>query len=128
MIPNGGDRVHDLILRSLRHREALWGLLLASYRVELTTLLSRAAKSGFEPGDNDTVLELAEHIAAAARSAGLSAIRGDALSLRACASAAQGGGEREEGKVLVAGLKLIDRILDAAREREAAKEPAPLLS
>jgi hypothetical protein len=124
------ERMHDLILRSFRHREALFGLLLAAYRVELTGLLSRAAKTGFEDGDTDTVIELADHIAAAAKLADLSAIRGDALSLRACANAAMGGGEREEGKVLVAGLKLIDRILDTAKERETASKtkPAPLLS
>jgi hypothetical protein len=124
---DGGEPMHDLILRSFRHREALWTLLLAAYRVELTSLLSRAAKTGFEEGDTDNVIELAEQIASAAKAVELSAIRSDALSLRAYASAAQQGGEREEGKVLVQGLKLIDRILDTARERDAASKPTALV-
>ena len=117
--------LHDLILRSFRQRQALWGLVLATYRVELTGLLSRAAKTGFEFGDANTVIDLAEQIASAARAADLSTIRKDALSLRAFASAAQDGGEQEEGKVLLAGLRLIDRILDEAKERAKAAEPAP---
>jgi hypothetical protein len=124
----GGPELHELILRSFRHREALWGLVLAAYRVELTGLLSRAAKSGFEDGDTDVVIDLAEQIASAARAADLSTVRTDAISLRAYAAAAQTGGEQEEGKVLLAGLKLIDRILDVAKSREGtAPASAPRL-
>lgn len=116
--------LHELILRSFRQREALWSLVLATYRVELTGLLSRAAKTGFEFGDANTVIDLAEQIASVARAADLSTIRKDALSLRTFASAAQDGGEQEEGKVLLAGLRLIDRILDEAKERAKAAEPS----
>jgi len=123
---HGEPDLHELILRSFRHREALWGLVLAAYRVELTGLLSRAAKSGFEEGDTEFVIDLAEQIASAARAAELSTVRTDAISLRAYASAASGGGEQEEGKVLLAGLKLIDRILDTAKAREKTREtPTP---
>jgi len=113
--------LHELILRSFRQREALWGLVLATYRVELTGLLDRAARDGFEEGDADGVIDLAELIAAAARAAELASIRADALSLRAFATAAVDGGEHEEGKVLLAGLRLIERILHVARERAAAE-------
>ncbi len=125
-----GLELHDLILRSLRHREALWRLVLATYRVELTVLLSRAARSGFEFGDANVVIDLADQIAEAAHAVDLSAVRKDAVSLRAFASAAQDGGEDEENKVLIAGLRLIDRIIDVAKVRAAASEPAapPLLN
>lgn len=120
---HGGPGLHELILRSFREREELFGLVLAAYRVELTGLLSRAARSGFEEGDTELVMDLADRIAQAARIADLAPIRTDAISLGAYASAAEGGGEDEEGKVLLAGLKLIDRILDTAKEREVAAEP-----
>ncbi|MDI3283652.1 hypothetical protein [Polyangium sp. 15x6] len=122
--PDDALPLHDLILRSFRQRDALFHLVLATYRVELTGVLSRAAKTGFEIGDANTVIDLADLIAAAARAMDLTAIRKDALSLRTFASAAQDGGEQEEGKVLLAGLRLIDRILDEAKERAKAAEPS----
>lgn len=121
----GGPGLHELILRSFRERAELFGLVLAAYRVELTGVLSRAARTGFEEGDTDLVIDLADRIAQAARIADLASIRSDAISLGAYASAALDGGEDEEGKVLLAGLKLIDRILDTAKAREGSTDPKP---
>jgi hypothetical protein len=118
-----GERWLDLIPRSFRHQEALWSLVLAAYRVELTGLLSRAARSGFEDGDTDDVIDLSDRIASAADAVKLDVLRTDALTLRASAAAAKvGGSEREEGRVLVLGLKVIDRILEADRGREKSAQ------
>ena len=109
-------RILDLILRSLRERRALCEVVLATYRVELTRTLNRMAGTGTEPGDLDHVYDLSERIAAAADAVGLESIHDDAVALRACTARAveQGGGKRVEGALLVAGLKVIDRILDTA--------------
>jgi len=105
----------DLILRSLSHRRALCGVVLATYRVELTTLLNRVAGTGAQPGDLDRVHDLAERIAATAEAAGLAAVHGDAVALGACTRAAsRRRSKKTEGAMLVAGLKVIDRILDTA--------------
>jgi len=120
------QRLHELVLRSFRERRALLKLVLAAYRVELTGLLNRAAKTGFEERDCEVVMDLAEQIAGAARAAELGNVRADAMSLRAYAkTAAETRGEQEEGKVLLAGLKLIERILEAAKPIEGAGQEAP---
>lgn len=113
------DGLHELILRSLRDRQALWMLVLATYRVELTMLLDRADKSGFDQSKMDTLIDIASRIAHVAAEAEMSSIRADALTLRNYATNEQSG-ESSERRVLLAGLKLIERILDTERARRDA--------
>jgi hypothetical protein len=117
----GDSHLLDLILRSFRDRQALCGLALAVYRVELTGMLSRMAGSRFTQGDLDTVHDLATQIAATAGAAELGAVEHDALALQTRAVAAQMGGEGAEGRMLQAGLQVIDRILETSRASSAAR-------
>ncbi len=111
------DGLHRLITRALTHRRALWALVLATYRVELTHVLDHAAKSGFGPDDKALVVDVANRIAAVALEIELVPIRSDALSLRNYA-ATEPDGDVGERRVLLAGIKLIDRILDTERARQ----------
>ncbi len=119
--PKRSDELLELIPRSFREREALYGLILAAYRVELTAALHGAA--GRTGGDEDALLvyDVAGRIADAAGDARLSLIRGEALALREAAGEAHAGSARARETMLTAGLKLVDRILDAARAREKAR-------
>ena len=112
----------DVIQSSLRHRAALCELVLAVYRVELTSTLRRMAGSGVEEGDVDHVHALAESIAVAATAAAMPLVEEGALRLKRRAIAAHGGGKREEGAMFAAGLEVIDRILDTAKAA-LAKRP-----
>jgi len=118
----------DLIRRSFRDREALCGLALAVYRVELTGMLSRMAGNRFTPGDLDTVHELAIQIADTAGAAELAQVQHDAMTLRSRALAAQTGAEGAVGPMLQAGLQVIDRILETTRTRNAARSGEPTLN
>lgn len=116
-----GDGLHLLIARSLTQRSTLWALVLATYRVELTRVLDHAAKRGFTPEDRVFVIDTANRMAAVARAVDLEGIRLDALSLR---NSATNESETEAGerRVLLAGIKLIDRILDTERARRNAEK------
>jgi hypothetical protein len=151
------DRLLELILFSLRDRGALCALILAAYRVELTSLLDRVS-AGSIGGDGDLdevtcveegeargtaagapasgrrraaprireedaflIYDLAGRIAEAAGAARLSIIRRDALALRERAAEVHAGGERAEREMLAAGIRVIDRILDASRLHSAPR-------
>lgn len=114
------DDLHELITRSIVHRRALWTLVLSTYRVELTHVLDHAAKLGFAPDDRLFVMDVATRIAVAAREVELPAIRSDALSLRTYAES-EPETEMGERRVLLAGINLIDRILDTERARRNAQ-------
>lgn len=116
-----GDGLHELIARSLRHRQALWALVLSTYRVELTQLLDHAARNDFAPVDRDLVIDVASRIAVVALEADLHPVRSDAISLRDYADA-EPVSENGERRVMLAGLKLIDRILDIERARQNAEQ------
>ncbi|WP_437756768.1 hypothetical protein [Sorangium sp. So ce1389] len=153
------DRLLELILFSLRDRGALCALVLATYRVELTSLLDRVSSGSVGEDDDDRevaayvrkeraagsparargrraapriseedaflVYDLAGCIAEAAAAARLPVVRRDALTLRERAAEVHAGGERAERDMLAAGLRVIDRILDAARAQPAPRiEPA----
>ncbi|WP_438027041.1 hypothetical protein [Sorangium sp. So ce233] len=156
------DRLLELILFSLRDRGALCALVLATYRVELTSLLDRVSSGSIGDGDDEReiaalvredgaggsparvgarrgrraepriseedaflVYDLAGCIAEAAAAARLPVVRRDALTLREKAAEVHAGGERAERDMLAAGLRVIDRILDAARAQPAPRsEPA----
>jgi hypothetical protein len=115
------DGLLDLILLSLRDRGALCALVLAAYRIELTSLLDRLSTASVGEEDAFLVYDLAARIAEAAGAARLTVIRRDALSLREKAAEAHAGGERAEREMLAAGLRVIDRILEAARAHHAAR-------
>lgn len=114
------DDLHRLITRSLTQRRALWALVLSMYRAELTHMLDHAAKHGFGPNDRALVIDAANRIADAALAIELVAIRADALTLRNHATT-EPNGEMGERRVLLAGIKLIDRILDTERARKNAE-------
>lgn len=121
-----GDGLHELITRTLVHQRALWALVLSIYRAELTQVLDDAAKHGFDRNDRSLVIDVASRIAAAAFEIELMAIRADALALRNHA-ATEPDGEAGERRVFLAGIKLIDRMLDTERARkkdEPSGEPA----
>ncbi|WP_437781518.1 hypothetical protein [Sorangium sp. So ce1097] len=153
------DRLLELILFSLRDRGALCALVLATYRVELTSLLDRISSGSVGDEDDEErggagyvrqdgaggsaarrggraepriseedaflIYDLAGCIAEAAAAARLPVVRRDALALREKAAEVHAGGERAERDMLAAGLRVIDRILDAARARPAPQsEPA----
>ena len=153
------DRLLELILFSLRDRGALCALVLATYRVELTSLLDRVSSGSVGEDDDEReveayvrkeraagspargrgrraapriseedaflVYDLAGCIAEAAAAARLPVVRRDALTLRERAAEVHAGGERAERDMLAAGLRVIDRILDAARAQPAPRsEPA----
>ncbi|XXT20750.1 hypothetical protein WME94_04170 [Sorangium sp. So ce429] len=151
------DRLLELILFSLRDRGALCALVLATYRVELTSLLDRVSSGSVGEEDDEReveayvrkeraagspargrraaprvseedaflVYDLAGCIAEAAAAARLPVVRRDALTLRERAAEVHAGGERAERDMLAAGLRVIDRILDAARAQPAPRsEPA----
>jgi hypothetical protein len=103
-----------LLLQSPRDRRALCEVVLATYRVELTTALSRIA--GADGGEDDLQLvhDLASRIANTAESVQLRAVQNDAVTLQVRAAAAQDGGHDEQGAMLLAGLRVIDGILAAA--------------
>ena len=117
--PKRVDDLLELIPRSFREREALYSLILAAYRVELTAALHGVA--GRRATEEETLLiyDLAGRIADAAGDARLSLIRSEALALKDVASEAHEGSKRAAEQMLVGGLKLIDRILDAARAQRA---------
>lgn len=121
----GDTRLINRIFFSAAQRRALCQLVLATYRVELTRQLSRMASQGFVEGDLEMVEELAGLIATTALAAVATPISHGAAELQSRVGAAREGGKRAEGAVLVAGLKLIDRILEhppgaAARQPGAA--------
>lgn len=157
------DRLLELILFSLRDRGALCALVLATYRVELTSLLDRISSGSLGDEDDEErggagyvrrdgaggsparggarrgrraepriseedaflIYDLAGCIAEAAAAARLPVVRRDALALREKAAEVHAGGERAERDMLAAGLRVIDRILDAARAQPAPpSEPA----
>lgn len=114
------DGIAQLILRSFGQRRALWNLVLATYRVELTEMLSRMAREGLARGDADEVESIADRIAEAGRAAQIPVVRREAMRLRERAAGAREGGKREEGEMLKAGLRVIDRILDSTPPSRAA--------
>jgi hypothetical protein len=122
LFEDDSDGLHQLIGRSLTQRRALWALVLSMYRAELTQVLDHAAKHGFGPDDRALVIDAASRIATAAREIELSTIRSDALALRNHA-ATEPDGETGERRVLLAGIRLIDRILDTERARKNAERP-----
>jgi hypothetical protein len=95
--------------------------VLATYRVELTQLLDHAAKNGFGPDDRALVIDLAIRIASVADEVELAAMHAEALSLRNHA-ANEPEGEVGERHVLVAGLRLIERVLETERVRQMEEE------
>ena len=101
------------LFQSLRERRAVCDIMLATYRVELTAALSRIAADP-EDADLETVHELASRIASAAETVELRTVQNDAVTLQVRAAAAQDGGRDEQGAMLLAGLRVIDRILSAA--------------
>lgn len=119
-LEDDSDDLHQLIARSLTQRRALWALVLSMHRAELTQVLDHAAKHGFGPDDRALVIDAASRIAAAALEIELVAIRSDALALRNHATT-EPEGEIGERRVLLAGIKLIDRILDTERARKNAE-------
>jgi hypothetical protein len=116
-----------MILRSLSHRDAVCELVLATYRVELTSTLSRVADGDTEDDDFDRVDRLASLIVVTASAAELGLVRSDALLLRSRTAAAQAGGKNAESAMLIAGLKVIDRILDSAKVHRGKGAPRPAM-
>lgn len=116
------DGLHELIGRSLLHRRALWALVLSIHRAELTQALDDAAKRGFCAEDRTLISDVAGRIAVVALEMELGSIRSDALALRNLAET-EPEGELAERRVLLAGIKLIDRILDTERARKNAEQP-----
>jgi hypothetical protein len=110
----------DRIFFSPRQRRTFGEVVLATYRVELTRTLSQLASRGIEEGDAELVHELAARIEATAGAVRFDAVVLAAATLRERAAAATPGAKREEGAMLVAGLKLIDRILESTRRDEVA--------
>ncbi|WP_433933257.1 hypothetical protein AB3662_03330 [Sorangium cellulosum] len=85
----------------------------------------RRAEPRISEEDAFLVYDLAGCIAEAAAAARLPVVRRDALTLREKAAEVHAGGERAERDMLAAGLRVIDRILDAARAQPAPRnEPA----
>lgn len=116
------DELLDLVLFSLRDRRALCTLVLAAYRIELTSLLHRMADGGVDEEDAFLVYDLATRIAEAADAARIGVVWREALALQERAAQAHGGGERAEGAMLAAGLNVVERILDAAKVH--SREPS----
>ena len=114
------DGLHELIKCTLSNRRALWALVLSTYRVELTQVLDRGAKYGFLSEDRAQVIHLASRIAAAAREIDLDNMRHDALLLRNSATT-EPETDAGERRVLLAGVRLIDCILDTERARRNAE-------
>ena len=110
----GDSLKRTLMLQSPRARRALCGVVLATYRVELTALLSRMASGGVAAGDAAVVHDLARRIANTAGTVHLRSVEHEATTLQRRASAAQRGGGKAEGAMLVAGLRVVDHILAAA--------------
>lgn len=119
-----GDETLQMIARAFRHHHAVCEIVLAVQRVELTSILSRIAGAGPELGDTELVSEVALRISEVARAADLDAIRKDALRLRDLAERTDTTQRRAEGPMLVAGLRLIDHILDASGGRAPARRDA----
>ncbi|AUX39431.1 hypothetical protein SOCE26_008220 [Sorangium cellulosum] len=93
-------------------------------RARAGALLERAEPRISEE-DAFLVYDLAGRIAEAAAAGRLPVVRRDALTLREKAAEVHAGGERAERDMLTAGLRVIDRILDAARAQPAPRsEPA----
>ena len=85
----------------------------------------RSAEPRISEEDAFLVYDLAGCIAEAAAAARLPVIRRDAITLREKAADVHAGGENAERDMLAAGLRVIDRILDAARAQPAPRnEPA----
>ncbi|WP_437600569.1 hypothetical protein [Sorangium sp. So ce590] len=85
----------------------------------------RRAEPRVSEEDAFLVYDLAGCIAEAAAAARLPVVRRDALTLREKAAEVHAGGERAERDMFAAGLRVIDRILDAARAQPAPRdEPA----
>ena len=85
----------------------------------------RRAEARISEEDAFLIYDLAGCIADAAAAARLPVIRRDALSLREKAAEVHAGGERAERDMFAAGLRVIDRILDAARAQPSPRsEPA----
>jgi hypothetical protein len=106
--------LRSLILQPPRERRALCGVMLAAYRVELTRALHRIAGDGGEESDLSVVDELAVRIATAAAAGQLSHVEDDAVTLQARTAAARDGDSEAQSAMLIAGLRVIDRILAAA--------------
>ncbi|WP_437958792.1 hypothetical protein WME76_03435 [Sorangium sp. So ce119] len=81
----------------------------------------RRAEPRISEEDAFLVYDLAGCIAEAAAAARLPVVRRDALTLREKAAEVHAGGERAERDMLAAGLRVIDRILDAARAQPAPR-------
>lgn len=71
------------------------------------------------------IYDLAGRIAEAAAAARLSIIRRDAIALRERAAEVHAGGERAERDMLAAGIRVIDRILDASRLHPTPRSEPP---
>ncbi|AUX28764.1 MULTISPECIES: hypothetical protein [Sorangium] len=86
---------------------------------------ARRADPRISEEDAFLVYDLAGCIAEAAAAARLPVVRRDALALREKAAEVHAGGERAEREMFAAGLRVIERILDAARAQPAPRnEPA----
>ncbi|WP_437317935.1 hypothetical protein [Sorangium sp. So ce385] len=86
---------------------------------------ARRAEPRISEEDAFLVYDLAGCIAEAAAAARLPVVRRDALALREKAAEVHAGGERAEREMFAAGLRVIERILDAARAQPAPRdEPA----
>lgn len=120
--PKRSEELLDLIPRSFRDREALYSLILAAYRVELTAALHRVAGRQATAEEALLVYDLAGRVAEAAGGARLALIRSEALALKEVASEAHGGSARAAETMLTAGLRLIDRILDAGRAQRVGQD------
>lgn len=121
------DGLLELALRSFTERKALYALILAAYRVELTSALRRAASHPVEEEDALIVYDLAARIADAAGDARISCIRSEALTLRNSAAEAHGGGRGAGDAMLLAGMRVIERILMSAQTQGlAAGDPDTL--
>lgn len=86
---------------------------------------ARRAEPSISEEDAFLLYDLAGRIAEAAAAARLPLVRRDALTLREKAAEVHARGERAERELLAAGLRVIDRILEAARAQRAPRsEPA----
>jgi hypothetical protein len=112
----------EMVLRSFRDRRELCGVVLATFRVELTTMLTHIAEGRVVEADLDRVFSIASRIAAAASAAKLQSVRTDAVALERLAAAAHLGGRRQESEMLAAGLKVIEQILAASADRSMSDE------
>jgi hypothetical protein len=122
MSTDEGGALLEMVLRSFRDRRALCGVVLATFRVELTHQLTRMAEGCVVEADLDRVFEIASQIASAAAAAKLPLVSMDARALEHLVAAAHLGGRRQESEMLAAGLKVIEQILAATTERQVSDD------